>query len=135
MIFVFGECERDIERRELRRAGVVRALELKAFTVLVHLLTRRHPAVDGLPAGGRTTVRRDARWLPPSAQPPPLACPVHALQPPPVPRSGPPPLVHKTVPVRNPLVSTRRRSKTGPQDYRVLFPFCFEKNYAILSAT
>src|SRR5215471_10439220 len=45
MVSVFGECILDIDRRELRRSGVVRALEPKAFTVLVHLLTQRHRAV------------------------------------------------------------------------------------------
>ena len=45
MICVFGECALDVDRRELRRAGVVRALEPKAFTVLVHLLMQRHRAV------------------------------------------------------------------------------------------
>src|SRR5438067_6129094 len=46
MVFVFGECTLDIDRWELRRAGVVRALQPKAFTVLVHLLTQRHRAVS-----------------------------------------------------------------------------------------
>jgi DNA-binding winged helix-turn-helix (wHTH) protein/class 3 adenylate cyclase/ABC-type cobalamin transport system ATPase subunit len=46
MVFVFGECTLDVDRRELRRAGVVRALQPKAFTVLVHLLTQRHRAVS-----------------------------------------------------------------------------------------
>src|SRR5262245_37648167 len=45
MIFVFGECELDVERRELWRAGVVRPLEPKAFTVLMCLVTQRHRAV------------------------------------------------------------------------------------------
>src|SRR5262245_51314662 len=45
MVFVFGECTLDVDRRELRRAGVVRPLEPKVFTVLVHLLTQRHRAV------------------------------------------------------------------------------------------
>jgi DNA-binding winged helix-turn-helix (wHTH) protein len=46
MVFVFGECALDVARRELRRAGIVRPLEPKAFTVLVHLLTQRHRAVS-----------------------------------------------------------------------------------------
>src|SRR5215471_10582055 len=46
MLFVFGECELDVDRRELRRAGVVRPLEPKAFTVLVHLLTQRDRAIS-----------------------------------------------------------------------------------------
>ena len=45
MVFVFGECTLDVERRELQRAGVVRALQPKAFTVLVYLLIQRHRAV------------------------------------------------------------------------------------------
>jgi DNA-binding winged helix-turn-helix (wHTH) protein/class 3 adenylate cyclase len=45
MIFVFGACALDAERRELRRAGVVQPLEPKAFTVLIHLVTQRHRAV------------------------------------------------------------------------------------------
>jgi DNA-binding winged helix-turn-helix (wHTH) protein len=45
MVFVFGDYELDVDRRELRRAGVVRPLEPKAFTVLVHLVTQRHQAV------------------------------------------------------------------------------------------
>ena len=48
MRFVFGDCELDTERYELRRAGVV-ALEPKAFRVLVHLL-RHH---------GRAVAKRD----------------------------------------------------------------------------
>jgi DNA-binding winged helix-turn-helix (wHTH) protein len=46
MVFVFGECTLDVDRRELRRAGLVRPLEPKAFLVLVHLLTQRHRAVS-----------------------------------------------------------------------------------------
>ncbi len=46
MVFVFGACTLDIDRRELRRAGIVRPLEPKAFLVLVHLLTQRHRAVS-----------------------------------------------------------------------------------------
>src|SRR6266446_1434260 len=46
MVFVFGEYTLDVERRELRQAGVVRALQPKAFTVLVHLLTQRHRTVS-----------------------------------------------------------------------------------------
>src|SRR3989442_4198202 len=45
MVFVFGECTLDVDRRELRRAGVGRPLEPKAFTVLVHLVTQHHRAV------------------------------------------------------------------------------------------
>jgi DNA-binding winged helix-turn-helix (wHTH) protein len=46
MLFVFGECTLDVDRRKLRRAGLVRPLEPKAFLVLVHLLTQRHRAVS-----------------------------------------------------------------------------------------
>ena len=46
MVFVFGECTLDVDRRELRRAGLVRPLEPKAFLVLMHLLTQRHRAVS-----------------------------------------------------------------------------------------
>src|SRR5215831_2747860 len=46
MVFVFGECALDADRRKLRRAGIVRPLEPKAFMVLVHLLTQRHRAVS-----------------------------------------------------------------------------------------
>ena len=49
MRFVFGDCELDTERYELRRAGHVVALEPKAFRVLVHLL-RHH---------GRAVAKRD----------------------------------------------------------------------------
>jgi WD40 repeat protein/DNA-binding winged helix-turn-helix (wHTH) protein len=42
---VFGECELDTERYELRRAGQVVALEPKAFRVLVHLLRHHGRAV------------------------------------------------------------------------------------------
>jgi DNA-binding winged helix-turn-helix (wHTH) protein len=43
MVFVFGECTLDVDRRELRRAGSVRPLEPKAFLVLVHLLATCWP--------------------------------------------------------------------------------------------
>ena len=44
MRFVFGDCELDTERYELRRAGQGVALEPKAFRVLAHLL-RHHGRV------------------------------------------------------------------------------------------
>src|SRR5882672_3994718 len=46
MVFVFGECTLDVDRRELRRAGIVCPLEPKAFLVLMHLLTQCHRAVS-----------------------------------------------------------------------------------------
>jgi DNA-binding winged helix-turn-helix (wHTH) protein len=46
MLFVFGECVLDVDRRELRRAGTVRPLEPEAFLVLMHLLTQRQRAVS-----------------------------------------------------------------------------------------
>ena len=46
MIFVFGECALDVDRRILHRAGIERPLEPKAFLVLMHLLTQRHRAVS-----------------------------------------------------------------------------------------
>jgi DNA-binding winged helix-turn-helix (wHTH) protein/predicted ATPase len=46
MRFVFGECELDTERYELRRANQVVALELKAFRVLAYLLQRPGRAVS-----------------------------------------------------------------------------------------
>jgi WD40 repeat protein/DNA-binding winged helix-turn-helix (wHTH) protein len=45
MHFVFGDCELDTERYELRRAGHAVALEPKAFRVLAHLLRHHGRAV------------------------------------------------------------------------------------------
>jgi WD40 repeat protein/DNA-binding winged helix-turn-helix (wHTH) protein len=45
MRFVFGECDLDAERYELRRAGHAVALEPKAFRVLAHLLRHHGRAV------------------------------------------------------------------------------------------
>jgi len=45
MRFVFGECELDMERYELRRAGRVITLEPKAFRVLAYLLQHHGRAV------------------------------------------------------------------------------------------
>ncbi len=64
----------------------------------------------------------------------PLSCPVHALPPHPVHRSGQSPPIHKTLPVRKPLVSTREGAKMARKTAR-FFPFYFEKNYDILSRT
>ena len=49
MRFVFGECELDVERFQLRRSGRIITIEPKAFQVLAHLL--RH--------GGRAVSKRD----------------------------------------------------------------------------
>jgi DNA-binding winged helix-turn-helix (wHTH) protein len=46
MLFVFGEYTLDVDRRELRREGIIRPLEPKAFLVLMHLLTQRQRAVS-----------------------------------------------------------------------------------------
>lgn len=45
MRFVFGECELDTERYELRRAGQAIAFEPKAFQVLAYLLRHSGRAV------------------------------------------------------------------------------------------
>jgi len=45
MRFLFGDCELDIERYELRRAGQTVALEPKAFKVLTYLVQRHGHAV------------------------------------------------------------------------------------------
>jgi len=45
MIFRFADCELDIERRELRRAGVVAALEPQVFDLLAYLVTHRDRVV------------------------------------------------------------------------------------------
>jgi DNA-binding winged helix-turn-helix (wHTH) protein len=45
MRFVFGDCELDTERYELRRAGQVVLLEPKAFRVLAYLLRQHGRAV------------------------------------------------------------------------------------------
>jgi len=41
MLFVFGDCELDTQRYELRRAGAVHPLEPKAFNVLAYLVEHR----------------------------------------------------------------------------------------------
>src|SRR5690242_8303824 len=45
MRFLFGECELDTERYELRRAGQALALEPKAFRVLAYLVQRPGQAI------------------------------------------------------------------------------------------
>ena len=45
MIFAFNDCELDVERRELRRAGRIVHVEPQVFDVLVHLIKRRDRVV------------------------------------------------------------------------------------------
>jgi TolB-like protein/DNA-binding winged helix-turn-helix (wHTH) protein/Flp pilus assembly protein TadD len=59
MIFIFGDCEIDVTRRELRRAGSASHVEPQVFDLLVHLVTHRDRVVDkeellGAVWGGRT---------------------------------------------------------------------------------
>jgi TolB-like protein len=46
MIFVFGDCEIDVARRELRRGGSPCHVEPQVFDLLVHLITHRDRVVD-----------------------------------------------------------------------------------------
>lgn len=46
MVFVFGDCEVDVERRELRRAGEAAHVEPQVFDLLVHLIRHRDRVVD-----------------------------------------------------------------------------------------
>jgi DNA-binding winged helix-turn-helix (wHTH) protein len=46
MIYVFGECELDTQRRTLRRAGEGIRLRRKVFQVLTHLLTHHDRVVS-----------------------------------------------------------------------------------------
>jgi DNA-binding winged helix-turn-helix (wHTH) protein len=46
MIFVFGKCEIDCDRRELRREGSVIHVEPQVFDVLVHLVRHRDRVVS-----------------------------------------------------------------------------------------
>jgi pimeloyl-ACP methyl ester carboxylesterase/DNA-binding winged helix-turn-helix (wHTH) protein len=46
MIFVFGDCEIDCDRRELRRTGLPAHVEPQVFDVLVHLVTHRNRVVS-----------------------------------------------------------------------------------------
>lgn len=46
MIFVFGDCEIDCDRRELRRDGVPIHVEPQVFDVLVHLVRHRNRVVS-----------------------------------------------------------------------------------------
>jgi DNA-binding response OmpR family regulator len=46
MMHRFGDCELDIERRELRRTGQAVAIERKVFEVLVYLLQHRERVVS-----------------------------------------------------------------------------------------
>jgi pimeloyl-ACP methyl ester carboxylesterase len=45
MVFVFGDCELDLSRFELRRAGAVQPVEPQVFDVLAVLLRERHRVV------------------------------------------------------------------------------------------
>ncbi len=45
MIFSFGDCEIDIERREFKRAGATVHVEPQVFDLLVHLVQNRHRVV------------------------------------------------------------------------------------------
>jgi TolB-like protein len=45
MVFVFGDCEIDVERRELRRAGEAAHVEPQVFDLLVHLIRHRDRVV------------------------------------------------------------------------------------------
>lgn len=42
----FGDCEVDVDRREVKRAGVVVTVQPKAFELLLYLIRNRHRAVD-----------------------------------------------------------------------------------------
>ncbi len=46
MILAFGDCEVDVDCRELRRAGKVTHVEPQVFDLLVHLVTHRDRAVS-----------------------------------------------------------------------------------------
>ena len=45
MIFVFGDCELDLDRFELRRAGRLRPVEPQVFDLLAVLIRERHRVV------------------------------------------------------------------------------------------
>src|SRR3954471_24699196 len=46
MIYAFGDCEMDLERRELRRAGQATHVEPQVFDLLIYLLRHRDRVVD-----------------------------------------------------------------------------------------
>ena len=46
MIFVFGDCELDLDRFELRRAGRLRPVEPQVFDLLAVLIRERHRVVS-----------------------------------------------------------------------------------------
>jgi DNA-binding winged helix-turn-helix (wHTH) protein len=55
LIFVFGDCELDLDRFELRRAGRLRPVEPQVFDLLTVLIRERHrvvtaPTPDAMPA-------------------------------------------------------------------------------------
>ena len=45
MIFVFSDCELDLDRYELRRAGQLRPVEPQVFDLLAVLIRERHRVV------------------------------------------------------------------------------------------
>ena len=45
MIFVFGDCELDLDRFELRRAGQLRPVEPQVFDLLAVLIRERRRVV------------------------------------------------------------------------------------------
>src|SRR6266540_1133592 len=45
MIFAFGDCELDVDCRELRRAGKAAHVEPQVFDLLIHLVTHRDRVV------------------------------------------------------------------------------------------
>src|SRR6266513_2997133 len=45
LIFVFGDCELDLDRYELRRAGLLRPVEPQVFDLLAVLIRERHRVV------------------------------------------------------------------------------------------
>jgi class 3 adenylate cyclase len=56
MVFVLGECTLDLEQREQRRAGAVRALQPKAFTVPVPTSALTGPSAAYTPASLATKI-------------------------------------------------------------------------------
>ena len=46
MRWLFDDCSLDVERRELRRAGAVVAVEPQVFDLLVHLIRNRARVVS-----------------------------------------------------------------------------------------
>ncbi|HEY1506929.1 MAG TPA: transcriptional regulator, partial [Stellaceae bacterium] len=46
MVFLFENFELDVDRRELRRGGLVKSLEPRVFDLLVHLVRNRERVVS-----------------------------------------------------------------------------------------